>query len=424
MNKPHIVKFSGGRSSGMMLMELLKHKKLRPERGDVVLFNNTSAEHPATYEFTRKIKLLTEEKYNIPFFWIEYQTYEDVSKHGWRRNPSYRLVNENPCSDKNKNGYSFSGEVFEEMVSLSGFLPNMQARTCTQTLKIFITNAFLTDWFAQKNGIERLGHYGKTARITNKDIINTHKTHGGSTPNKILLAKREFVRKRGFIRDSCSWENFTNASLCFNNEDIKTSVVGDKGRLFGKHAIAYVSCLGIRKDEEIRAEKIKARIDSTKPDKEKSLFNQPPRESILTPLVDNHVSRQGVINFWKKQTFNLNLPDSGLFSNCVYCPLKGKAKLLKIAAKELAGHKPDAATPDSIGWWIKMEKAYGRDLKKEKRTVTSKNGIAYIGFFGATSKPVYSQIKVQAELNNADQAEKMNAEYLEDESYVPCNCTD
>ncbi|WP_423907540.1 hypothetical protein [Candidatus Spongiihabitans sp.] len=41
MNKPHIVKFSGGRSSGMMLMELLKQETLKPERGDVIVFNNT-----------------------------------------------------------------------------------------------------------------------------------------------------------------------------------------------------------------------------------------------------------------------------------------------------------------------------------------------------------------------------------------------
>ncbi|MCY4300654.1 MAG: hypothetical protein OXC68_02805 [Aestuariivita sp.] len=46
---PHIVKFSGGRSSGMLLFILLKNRLLKRERGDVILFNNTSAEHPNTY---------------------------------------------------------------------------------------------------------------------------------------------------------------------------------------------------------------------------------------------------------------------------------------------------------------------------------------------------------------------------------------
>jgi 3'-phosphoadenosine 5'-phosphosulfate sulfotransferase (PAPS reductase)/FAD synthetase len=61
--KPYIVKFSGGRSSAMMLMKLLKNNQLNPKRGDIIIFNNTSAEHPATYEFTRKIKKIAEEEY-------------------------------------------------------------------------------------------------------------------------------------------------------------------------------------------------------------------------------------------------------------------------------------------------------------------------------------------------------------------------
>ena len=49
---PHVVKFSGGRSSGMLLFTLLEAGLLNAQRGDVVIFNNTSAEHPATYEFS------------------------------------------------------------------------------------------------------------------------------------------------------------------------------------------------------------------------------------------------------------------------------------------------------------------------------------------------------------------------------------
>ena len=425
--KPHIVKFSGGRSSGMMLIELLKQKALKPKRGDVILFNNTSAEHPATYEFTRKMKALAEEEHNIPFFWVEYQTYEDSSKRGWRRNSSYRLVNENPYSPNNKNGYHYNGEVFEEMVSLSGFLPNMLTRSCTLSLKIFITNSFLSDWLAQKPGIERLGHYGETSRITDEDVINTHKTHQGSTPDKILLAKRKFVRSRGFVRDDASWENFTKANLCFDNAKIKKSVIGNKGQLFGDHAIAYVSCLGIRKDEEIRVDKIRARIDSPKNEKGNSLFGQPSRETILAPLVDNDVAKQDVIDFWKKQKFDLDLPDSGAFSNCVYCPLKGKSRLLQIATMEMSkgpNGKGVESTPASIDWWIDMEKKYSRDLKAEERNVTSKKDINFIGFFGATKGLVYQQIKQQAKLNVCNSAENIKAEYLEDDSYIPCNCTD
>lgn len=43
---PHVMKFSGGRSSGMLLFTLLENGLLSAERGDVVVFNNTSCEHP------------------------------------------------------------------------------------------------------------------------------------------------------------------------------------------------------------------------------------------------------------------------------------------------------------------------------------------------------------------------------------------
>ncbi len=81
-------------------------------------------------------------------------------------------------------------------------------------------------------------------------------------------------------------------------------------------------------------------------------------------------------------------------------------------------------TPASIDWWVQMEKKYNRDMKAEKRIVTSKKDVAYIGFFGATSEFVYQKIKQQAALNNSGTAENLQAEYLEDEGYIPCNCTD
>lgn len=64
---PHVVKFSGGRSSGMLLFQLLEHGLLRRERGDVVVFNNTSCEHPETYRFAAKCKEVVETHYQIPF---------------------------------------------------------------------------------------------------------------------------------------------------------------------------------------------------------------------------------------------------------------------------------------------------------------------------------------------------------------------
>ncbi|MDE0393935.1 MAG: hypothetical protein OYK82_04055 [Gammaproteobacteria bacterium] len=48
---PHVLKFSGGRASATLAFLLAGGGLLRPERGDVILFARTSAEHPATYNF-------------------------------------------------------------------------------------------------------------------------------------------------------------------------------------------------------------------------------------------------------------------------------------------------------------------------------------------------------------------------------------
>ena len=407
-------------------MKLLTENRLDPKRGDVIIFNNTSAEHPATYEFARKMKELAEREYNIPFFWVEYQTYEDAGKHGWRRNNSYRLVNAHPYSDDNPNGYRHKGEAYEEMVSLSGFLPNMQSRVCTQTLKIFTTNSFLMDWFAQKPGIERLGHHYDTVQMTDDEVVQMHKGNNGSTPDDILLQKRTFVRQTPFVREACEWADFTDSKLCFANEAIKDCVVGDRGQLCGKSAIAYISYIGIRKDEEIRAEKIRARIDAAPKRKSTSAFNQPSKESVLTPLIDGGITKADVVEFWINQQFDLDLSGDGLHSNCVYCPLKGKLALIKIAANELKQGKSNKDDPASIDWWIDMETNYCRDLKAEERSITSDDkGIRYIGFFGATdTKLMYQQIKAAAQKKNGGIAVDSSAEYFENESYTPCNCTD
>ena len=107
---PHVVKFSGGRSSGMLLFALLENGLLDASRGDVIVFNNTSAEHPDTYRFVRDC-MRTARRYEIPFFQVEFQTYEDARQGEWTRLPTYRLVNDQPKSAANDEGFHWRGEV-------------------------------------------------------------------------------------------------------------------------------------------------------------------------------------------------------------------------------------------------------------------------------------------------------------------------
>ena len=63
---PHIVSFSGGRSSGTLAFMAAAEGLLQPERGDLVLFANTSAEHPGTYEFAARCKERLEAEFGLP----------------------------------------------------------------------------------------------------------------------------------------------------------------------------------------------------------------------------------------------------------------------------------------------------------------------------------------------------------------------
>ena len=402
----------------MMLLQLLENNLLNPERGDVVIFNNTSAEHPDTYVFIREMKYLVEKEFNIPFFWIEYQTFEDASAHGsWIRKPTYRIVNDNPWSICNPDGYHYGGEVFEELISANGYVPSMLSRICTLHMKIFITNAFLSDWFAMKSGIPHQGHTGKTTRMTDKSVIRAHRRAHGKVPDDILLKKKKYVRQCTHFRPAQLWRDFTSGYIGFENHALKDSIIGGRVELYGDYAATYSSYLGIREDEKHRADKIRARTATVKRRKQRSFTNQPHGECILTPLIENGIDREGVNEFWSRQQFDLNLSQDGLYSNCLYCPLKGKRKLAEIVNKDLNNGQ---TWPVSIDWWIAMEEKYSRDLLAENRTVSNKE-VTTVGFFGASNTKVYAALKQEAitgvNMNH-------DAEFLVDDSYVTCQCTD
>ena len=137
---PHIMNFSGGRSSGMLTLELARNRELKAERGDAVLFANTSAEHPATYEFANQVCDEIETAYGIPCFWFEFTTVEEHKRRKWRRYPTYKLVNRHAKATEDDDpafpGYRDDGSVFEHMISYKYRMPDRRARLCTQHMKV------------------------------------------------------------------------------------------------------------------------------------------------------------------------------------------------------------------------------------------------------------------------------------------------
>lgn len=407
---PKVIKVSGGRSSGMMLLHLLDSGALDPSRGDVAIFTNTSAEHPATYTFLRHLKILTEQR-GLPFFWLEFCTYEDAVRGDWTRRPAYRLVNERPLGPENPGGYRHRGEVFEEMLSYECATPSIQARFCTRMMKVAPSNAFLSDWFGRGNGPKRLGHSGESSRITDESLLARHKKYGGQMPPGILLDKKRYVRSRPLAQPAQRFADFTSVSGLWR--------ANPPARLFGPKAIRFVSHLGIRADEAHRLAKTEARIGRARSEKNRAWGDQPPGEAVAAPLIETDIDREAVAAFWDSQNFDLELPPDGRYGNCVFCMMKGRASLTALA-KECP---PEASGPESIDWWAEMETRYGRDLIAERRTRTQED-VTHFGFFGPANGPIYAAIRDSENGAARHPESRPEAEYLVDESYDDCNCTD
>ncbi len=387
---PRVVKFSGGRSSGMLLLNLLRGGELDPAEGDVVVFNNTTAEHAETYSFVQRLKEETEREFRVPFFMLEFCTYEwKMSSKSWVRRPSYKLVKGCPRSWRCKDGFRSNGEAFEEMISWRSFLPSRHTRVCTEYLKIRTTREFLRDWFQDgvSNG-EALGPFDRRRHITDEMLFEAHQQNRGEVPKDVYLRKKAYLQRCKPYRASQRYEDYTQGS------------VHGYGR-WREEDGEYVSYLGIRADEPRRVARIKTNVE--------------PGERVELPLADQGVTQRDVIEFWRKQSFNLKLPETGAYSNCVFCFLKSPRKLLQLAA--------DDGNAKALKWWSDIEQNYTRDRLEEGREY--KLGKRFQGFWGAEGGLVYPDLRSRALAKQKAGALEDNPDlFSEEEDGLPCNCMD
>ena len=412
---PHVVKFSGGRSSGMLLFTLLENGFLRQERGDVVVFNNTSCEHPETYKFASECKKRVESDYGVPFFCVQFQTYEDAVQGEWRRLPSYRLVNDEPFSETNPDGFHWKGEVFEEMISHKVYLPNQFRRVCTKSLKLEVTRQFLRDWLANKESIPSQGH-GVEESLVDFDILhNRHLRNGGGVPKSVLQKKKQYVLSRPTVRPRQRYSDFSTPAGMFENEAIKDKVFGQKA-LFGEGGIEYVAFIGLRGDERLRTARVEAR--ATDPHANAGYEG----EHVYMPLATMNVGKDDVNHFWSLQDWDLHLDPTGALSNCVYCFLKGTGTLSAVHSamdqardQSVDGYGTIAGTPCDIDWWVRIEQKYSRNLDDEGRVRTNPE-TSVIGFFGASNGFSYDLLSKAS--TNVDDLTRFS------DTLLPCDCTE
>ena len=384
-SRPHIVKFSGGRSSGMLLLSLLGNGLLDAARGDAIVFNDTSAEHPETYKFTAKCKRIAEERFGIPFFWLQFQTYEDARRGTWIRKPSFRMAKPVPWSVDEPEGYLCKGEAFEELLAWSGYVPNQFQRICTQRLKVEITIKFLKQWIRGRNGLERLGHFGEASRLEDDAMFALHKKNRGEVSKEIYLRKKEFLKGRPFVRPRQKFSDFSCSEI-------------HPRRLYQPRGeIEYVTFLGLRADEPRRVSNMRSKYHGL--------------EHIYLPLADMGVSKLDVNSFWKGQDFDLGLDSESGLSNCVYCFLKGSGTLRKVHQRQEADKTEKTAdSPVDIRWWERIEQTYSRDV------INKNQQEAVIGFFGIKKGLYYKSFA-------RDGGGELDASKFQ-QTDLPCDCTD
>jgi len=215
------IAFSGGRTSGFMLHQILEANGDLPDRVQVT-FQNTGREMPQTLDFISEVG----RRWGVEITWLEYRPDK----------PFFELVG--------RQGASVNGEPFEALIARRKYLPNQQTRFCSTELKVRTAKRFLM---------------------------------------------------------SLGWKHWTN-------------------------------CVGIRADEPHRLNKPKPKD----------------RWTVWTPLADAMVSRQDVAAFWRRQSFDLDLPNvrgNCWLGNCDGCFLKSEASIASLARDY----------PERAAWWERME---------------------------------------------------------------------
>jgi 3'-phosphoadenosine 5'-phosphosulfate sulfotransferase (PAPS reductase)/FAD synthetase len=145
------------------------------------------------------------------------------------------------------------------------------------------------------------------------------------------------------------------------------------------------SFIGIRADEPRRVAKFRAN-----PHPENK------HETVFMPLVPDNVSSKEVGNFWKNQTFDLELPNMNgktMHGNCDLCMLKPKSQVLSLIKE-----KPERAL-----WWIKQEEEAAKRCHGD-------------GKFFAIDRPSYAQMYKYS----AEQTDMFDP----DEEAISCFCGD
>ena len=187
-NNPVVINFSGGRSSGLMLLNILKAYKFKLPDHVIVIFNNTGGEHPATLDFVHEF----EKRYKVDIHWLEY--YRDETRKGIRGDPknlAKRVYYKTASRDM---------EPFVNLFHTHKTIPNQHMRLCTVELKIKTATRYLSKTIGIEGYYSVIGYRGDEIRRvtkTDNDIENRKdsKMLGGIYPLAVDDISSEYVQE-------------------------------------------------------------------------------------------------------------------------------------------------------------------------------------------------------------------------------------
>lgn len=193
---PAMISFSGGRTSGFMLRQILDAHGGTLPADMVVCFANTGLEHEATLEFVREV-----EKRWCPVVWLEFRP----------EPPLFAVVGFETASR--------NGEPFKALNQKRKWLPNPVARTCTANLKVRVFRDYCRSlgWEHWDNVIGL--RYDEPRRVANANADNKERWTV-STP--IATAKHTLVDVLRYwaladfdLRLPDDWNGWGNCKGCF-----------------------------------------------------------------------------------------------------------------------------------------------------------------------------------------------------------------
>ncbi len=134
LETPAVVSFSGGRTSGFMLRNILDAFGGTLPADVKVVFANTGKERPETLDFVERVG----QRWGVDVVWLEYRRWPNAGaaeKASWHCRPKKN----GPVTGFDVVNYvtaSRDGRPFNELISSKGMLPNVVKRYCTQWMKI------------------------------------------------------------------------------------------------------------------------------------------------------------------------------------------------------------------------------------------------------------------------------------------------